>query len=81
MSEQSERMEITSTALLASLWRGKADSIMRQLDFVKAYPDAPMREVSTLRHCAAQLEAAGKSNGIDAVLHMANSFIGQKRSI
>jgi hypothetical protein len=72
MSEQSERMEITSTDLLANLWRSRANSIMRQLEFVNAYPDAPMREASTLRQCAAELEASGKPTGLAAVLHMAN---------
>ena len=69
--------KVASTALLASLWRRQADSIMSQLDFVNSYPDAPMREVNTLRQCAAQLEAAGKSNGIDAVLHLANAEVSR----
>ena len=75
MTKQSDQTNASSTVLLAGLWLSMADSIMRQLDFVNNYPDAPMREVRTLRKCAAQLEAASKQNGIQAVLHMENAAI------
>jgi hypothetical protein len=62
---------------LTTLWRVEADSIMVQLDYVNSRPDAPMREVNTLRRCATQLEAAAKSSGLDAVLHMAYNEKGK----
>jgi hypothetical protein len=68
MNNKPEQLEPTSTESLANLWRGQADSIMRQLDYVNAYPDAPMREVKALRQCAEQLETWGTDSTLKGII-------------
>ena len=68
MSIKPEQLEPTSTESLANLWRGQADSIMRQLDYVNAYPDAPMREVNALRQCAEQLQTWGTDSTLKGII-------------